>query len=145
MADTIGHPDHPAPRDTWRVPAGVLTVVVVFLAFLAFDDITTDNATGFPLEYSVLVGCGAWCAVLAARLARAGRFTLGAISIVALGAVAWGQRAIGPGTVPSLQAEYVATMAGMVWFFALALGLILQGILGRPAGASLDRVSERFQ
>jgi len=39
---------------------GVITLVVLLLVFAAFDDITTDNATALPVEYSLLIACGAW-------------------------------------------------------------------------------------
>jgi len=37
-----------------------VTIGLVVLAWLAVDDITTDNATGFRPEYTLLVVCGAW-------------------------------------------------------------------------------------
>ena len=32
----------------------VVTIAALLLVFAAFDDITTDNATSFPLEYTIL-------------------------------------------------------------------------------------------
>ena len=111
----------------------MLTLAVVVLAFLAFDDITTDSATRFPLEYFWLLGSSVWCLVIAVRLFRTGHRVLGTVSLLALGGAAWGGRAIGARDVPGLQPEYVATLAGVIWFFVLSVILVLLGIRGNRA------------
>jgi hypothetical protein len=61
---------------------GAVTLAMVILAFLAFDDITTDNATTFTVEYSCLLACAIWCLVLVIRLAGTRHFVLGGASAV---------------------------------------------------------------
>jgi hypothetical protein len=115
------------PRSELQFPAGVGTLFAVLLAFLAFDDITTDNATGFYLEYAILAGCCAWCLLVILGLLNSKRRILAAVSAVVLAAALWGQRAIGPGTVPSWRPEYVATVSAVAWFLLLSLMLIALG------------------
>ncbi len=50
----------------WR---GLVSLVFLVLAWLALDDITTDDSTGrFLPEYSMLAVCGIWFATVAAWL-----------------------------------------------------------------------------
>jgi hypothetical protein len=105
----------------------VITMGAILLAYAAFDDITTDNGTTLTVEYAALALCGAWALGVAVRLLRDGWITLGAISLVALAAGAWGQRAIGPGTAPSSEWHYVATAAAVAWFLVLSLVLLVIG------------------
>ena len=98
----------------------VLTAVAVVVALLALDDITTDTATSFPLERLALAGCALWCVIVACRLVWQGRRRLGAASLGVVAACALAQRAIGPGTVPGLQVEYLVMVGGVMWFAALA-------------------------
>jgi hypothetical protein len=122
-------------RDFVRV--GVVTLAVVALAFAAFDDITTDNATRFPLEYSMLSAGGAWCLIVIVRLARASHRALAVVSLIVLGAAVWGAPALGDRTLSGLAPRYLATLAGLTWFFALAVVLILSGLRGsRPRSAA---------
>ena len=54
---------------TWRgvrMAQGVITLGMVVLAFLAFDDITTDNATSFTFEYAFLLVIAIWSLILGA-------------------------------------------------------------------------------
>jgi hypothetical protein len=74
-------------------------MAALLLVFAAFDDITTDRATSFPLEYTTLVAVAVWLLFIAVRLMRHGYGVLGAISLVALASAVWGQRAVGPGVV----------------------------------------------
>lgn len=104
----------------------VLTLVAVVLAFAALDDITTDTDSSFTFERLGLAACGVWLGSVSWRLLRGGREWLGAVSAVLLVAAAAAQPAIGPGTQP-FRFEYLATVAGLVWFLALA------GILARFA------------
>jgi hypothetical protein len=64
----------------WR---GVLSILLLVLAWLALDDITTDNATTFVLEYSILVVCGVWFTGVAVWLLARRRPALG-IHVVAV-------------------------------------------------------------
>lgn len=108
----------------WLADA-VITMAAVLLAYAAFDDITTDNATSFTFEYAGLAVCGAWLLVLALRLIREGRLALGGISLLALAGAVWGQRAIGPGTVPSVGPHYLATVGAFGWFAVLSVILLV--------------------
>ena len=109
-----------------------ITIAAVLLAFAAFDDITTDKDTSFTAEYSGLILCGAWLAVLAVRLLRGRQLVLGSVSLLALAGAIWGQGAIGPGTVPSTDLHYLATVGAFAWFAALSSGLLLQGWRPHP-------------
>jgi hypothetical protein len=48
----------------------VVTIAALLLGFAAFDDITTDNATSFPLEYTTLTAAAIWLLFIAVRLMR---------------------------------------------------------------------------
>jgi len=111
------------PRDV------VVTIAALLLVFAAFDDITTDNATSFPLEYGILTASAVWLLFIAVRLMRHGHGLLGGISLLALASAVWGQRAVGPGVVWDRRAagfkpEYVAVMTAYGWFCALSLAMV---------------------
>jgi len=127
------------PSDAVLIVDGFVTLAFIVLAWLAFDDITTDNATSFPVEYTCLLACAIWCLVVAVRLATKGRFILGTASALALVAAVWGQRSIGSGTVPSWQPQYVATVAAIIWFLSLAAVLIVLGFRTNRAGGPVAR------
>ncbi len=127
------------PSNAVLIVDGLVTFAFVVLAWLAFDDITTDSATSFTVEYTCLAACAIWCLVAAVRLAAKGHFILGAASALALGAAVWGQRSIGPGTVPSWQPQYVATVAAVVWYLSLAVVLVVLGFRANRAGSPVTR------
>lgn len=106
---------------------GTITFVVLLLVFAAFDDITTDNATAFPVEYSILVACAAWLLFVAWGLLRNRHRFFGGMSVLAVAAAVWAQRAIGPGSVPGLWPEYVVITGTYLWFCALSLTLLWLG------------------
>lgn len=97
-----------------------ITLVALLLVFAAFDDITTDNATTFRVEYTFLVGCAGWLLFVAWSLIRGGHRALGFASLVALASAVWAQHAIGPGMVRGLRPEYIVMTAAYFWFWALA-------------------------
>jgi hypothetical protein len=107
---------------------GVVTGAAVILAFGAFDDITTDNATSFEVEYSCLVLCLIWMAALIARLAKRGLNLLALLCAMLVLAILWGQRQIGPGTTASWQLEYVLATTAIIGIFLVACGLIVKGL-----------------
>jgi hypothetical protein len=127
MAETLVQARTGPQSGPHLIVGGFATLAVFMLAFLAFDDITTDNATAFPLEYSCLLLCAAWCLFVAVRLMRRGNRLLGILSLMALIAAVWGQREIGPGTIPSWQPEYVAPAAGLLWLLPLSAVLVVMG------------------
>ena len=121
------------PRDA------VVTIAVLLLVFAAFDDITTDNATSFPLEYTILVASAIWLLYIAVGLIRHGHGLLGGISLLALASAVWGQRAVGPGVVWGQRAagfkpEYVAVMIAYGWFCALSLAMLWRARRESPGG-----------
>lgn len=54
-------------KPSWR---GIVTGVAIILALLALDDITTDNASSFALEWAMVAGCVAWLAYMVLRMLR---------------------------------------------------------------------------
>lgn len=127
---TYGHRAGPSPRQLLRDAA--VTLAAVLLAFAAFDDITTDRATTFTVEWVALAVCGVWLLSVSWRLLRSEHRWLGAISVVALVAAVGAGSTIRPGTGP-FQIEYLTTIAGLLWF----LGLV--GILTGQAWRRSDR------
>ena len=108
-------------RDTAsrRLPReAVVTIAALLLVFAAFDDITTDRATSFPLEYTTLIASAVWLLFIAGRVMRHGHGLLGGISLLVLAGAGWGQRAAG------LKPEYVAVMTAYGWFCALSLAML---------------------
>ena len=69
----------------WLFLGGV-TLAAMALAWLALDDITTDNATRFPAEYSMLAVAGAWLLFIAWQLWRSGSRANSMLTIASLAA-----------------------------------------------------------
>jgi hypothetical protein len=113
----------------------LITLLVCWFVFAAFDDITTDNATDFTFEYKVLLVCTIWLAFLAAWLIWRRHVTLGALSLAALAAGLWGQRAIGPGITPGFWPGYLLTTGALLWFLVLSLILLALGCRAVLKGA----------
>jgi peptidoglycan/LPS O-acetylase OafA/YrhL len=109
-----------------------ITLATVLLAYAAFDDITTDNATTFTFEWVALAACAVWLLVVCWRLLRSEHRWLGAISVVVLIAAAGAGSTIRPGTGP-FEIEYLTTIAGLLWFLALV------GILAGQAWRRADQ------
>ena len=100
----------------------VLTVTAVMIAFAAFDDITTDTDTNFTFEWLGLGVCATWLLIVSWRLLRGGHRWLGSVSVIVLVVTVGAASTIRPGTSP-FRVEYLATIAGLVWF--LGVGGIL--------------------
>ena len=98
----------------------VITVVVLVLIYAAFDDITTDDATTFRVEYTCLIVSAGWLLFFASSLIRGGHRTLGVASLVALAGALWAQRAIGPRMPAGLRPEHIVLIAAYLWFWVLA-------------------------
>jgi len=64
---------------------GAVSLIVMLLSWLALDDITTDNANQFPLEYTILVSAGIWFAALGVSLVAKRHSFVGVSSLVAVG------------------------------------------------------------
>jgi hypothetical protein len=127
-------PDTYGTRGVAFLRDGAITAVALLLVFAAFDDITTDNATAFPVEYTFLVVCAAWLLVVALRLLHARHRALGGVSILGVAAGLWAQRGIGPGIVPGLWPEYVVMAAAYIWFWGIALAMLWLGYRTRRQG-----------
>jgi hypothetical protein len=96
----------------------VLTVTAVMIAFAAFDDITTDTAATFTFEWLGLGVCATWLLIVSWRLLRGEHRWLGSVSVIVLVVAVGAASTIRPGTGP-FRVEYLATMAGLVWFLGL--------------------------
>lgn len=111
---------------TYLVYGGV-TFAAVLASYAAFDDITTDDATSFTIEYVVLALSTVWCLGVASKLMGGGHFALGLASALVVVAALWGRTSIQPGTVPSWEPQYVATVFALGWFFLLSVYLLTLG------------------
>lgn len=100
----------------------VLTFTAVLIAFAAIDDITTDTATTFTVEWLGLGLCAAGLLMVSLRVVRSNHRWLGLVSVIALAVAVSAGSTIRPGTDP-FRVEYLATIAGLIWF--LGLGGIL--------------------
>jgi hypothetical protein len=118
-----------------------VTVVLVLFAWLALDDITTDNSTGFKPEYRLLTVCGAWCLLVAFDLLKQGYRWLGVTSVVAIASVVWvasdGLGHVRDGGWTVFWPEYAVVLVAWLWFMALAVVLVALG--RREAGDAVTR------
>jgi hypothetical protein len=64
---------------------GAVSLIVLLLSWLALDDITTDSANQFPLEYTILLSAGTWFTALGVSLLAKRRSFAGVSSLVAVG------------------------------------------------------------
>lgn len=114
----------------WR---GALSITVLVLSWLALDDITTDTADAFPVEYSMLVLSAVWFAVLGAWLVVHGHARAGGISLlaVALGVVAFWS--LPHHHQPPSAVNYLGYFT-LAWFAGISLWL-LRGPLGLGVSA----------
>ena len=129
-------------RDLRRAGAfsteAAVTIALVVLAWLALDDITTDNSTGFKPEYTLLAAGGAWCLFLAYDLLKQGYRRLGTTSMVAVASAVWvasdglGHKRDGGWSV--FWPEYTVMLVAWLWFLALAIVLIALGRRVMPTG-----------
>ena len=74
-------------RGSWLVPGGI-TLAAMAAAMLALDDITTDDALQFPVEYRILAVCAVWLLCVAWPLWRAGSRRNAALILASLSVAA---------------------------------------------------------
>jgi hypothetical protein len=126
------------PRAGAFFARAAVTIGLVVLAWLALDDITTDNSTGFRPEYTLLAVCGAWCLFLAYDLLKQGYRRVGTTSIVAVASAAWvasdglGHKRDGGWSV--FWPDYTVMLVAWLWFLAIAIVLIARGWRVMPTG-----------
>jgi hypothetical protein len=113
----------------------VVTMAVIFMAYAALDDITTDSAVSFPVERTALVLCVLWFSMVAWRLWQHGHRVLGAVSFGFVTIAAMIQPWIGRGMAPTPYA-YLATFGTLAWFLFVAGALALFAWQPRPRHAS---------
>ena len=115
---------------------GVLSLGVLLMTWLAGDDITTDNAGTFRVEYTMLVLAAAWFAALGVALVRRGRVVAGVASLAAVGlgvAACWDlPHHYQP---PSLvnRVGYVV----LLWFLGLAIRLVARPLPAASPGSDV--------
>ena len=131
-----------AGTDRLFLSHALISFVALLLVLAAFDDITTDNATQFTVEYALLAACAIWFAFVAVRLTRLGHRTLGMLSVLALLGALWGQRGIRPGITPGLWPEYLVTTGAFLWFLLLVAILAWLGWRGAARGAISHQPSD---
>lgn len=104
----------------WR---GVVSILLLVLAWLALDDITTDNATTFEFEYTMLVWCGVWFTSVAIWLLVRRRPVLGIASLVAVALAVVAFWSLPHHYAPAAPVNYLGAVS-LVWFLALAIWLV---------------------
>jgi hypothetical protein len=129
------------PARAGLVVEASLTLVAMLFAFLALDDITTDNATtGFVPEYTLLGIAGAWLLIFVVRLGRKHRFVPAAVSLLLLVAAAWvaangiGHKNAGGWSV--FWPDYSVITTAWLWFTAISVRLPQAFRGAGPADAS---------
>jgi hypothetical protein len=140
MATAIGDDGRVTParsKGKW-LALGAVTLATMALASLALHDVTTDNATQFPAEYSLLAVSGAWLLLVAWQLWPSGSRLNAAIFVVSVVSAAWlsrggiGHLRDGGWSVFWLQ-YLVLTWA---WIHGIVVGILMirRGLRGTGAG-----------
>ncbi len=112
---------------------GIVSVLLIVLAWLALDDITTDNATGgFVPEYSVLEMCGAWFTAVAAWLFFRRRRLTGVTSLLAVGVAVLAFWSLPHHYAPASPVNYLGLLS-IAWFLGLAIWLIRARFVHPPS------------
>lgn len=112
-----------SPADGLRRDA-VITLIVAFLAFLAYDDITTGRESSFVTEQIFLTGAAIWCVGVAWRLLRRGRIALAIGSFAAVGLAAVAQPWLGSVTEPGSPIAHAIALGSIAWFVILCGALL---------------------
>jgi hypothetical protein len=99
-------------------------MVVIVLVFAAFDDITTDNATSFPVEYTLVAIAGLWFLFVSVRLLLLHQRVLGTISLVDLCVAARALPGLRPSVTAGLWSQYIVTLVAYLWFVGLSIAFL---------------------
>ena len=108
---------------------GIVSILLVVVAWLALDDITTNNATTFIVEYSLLVICGAWFAAVAIWLLARRWVMAGIVSLAALSLAVVAFRPLPHHYAPASPVNYLGLFS-LAWFLGLSVWMA-----ARRAGA----------
>ena len=60
MNPDLQYRTHPDSNPGMLIIGGFITLAAVLIAYAAFDDITTDDAATFTVEYVILIFCTSW-------------------------------------------------------------------------------------
>jgi hypothetical protein len=103
---------------------GILSFPLLVLAWLALDDITTDDAAGaFIPEYSMLVLCGIWFTGVAIWLLIRGRLMIGIASLLAVALAVLASWSLPHHYAPASPVNYLG-LVSLLWFVALSIWLV---------------------
>jgi hypothetical protein len=102
---------------------GVVSIVLLVLVWLALDDITTDNAAEFNVEYAILVVCGAWLAAVAFRLIARRRALAGIVSLAAIALAVLAFWSLPHHYAPVSPVNYLGLLS-LAWFLGLAVWMV---------------------
>lgn len=102
---------------------GAISLIVLLLSWLALDDITTDNANEFPLEYTILVLAGIWFIALGVSLIAKRHAYAGISSLVAVGLGVVAFWSLPHHYQPPSPVNYLG-YAPLAWFVGLTVWLL---------------------
>jgi hypothetical protein len=103
--------------------AGGISIIALLCAWLALDDITTDNATEFNVEYSLLLICGVWFAGVSVWLLVRGRLVLGIVSLLAVALAVVAFWSLPHHYAPASLVNYLGLLT-LAWFLGLAVWMV---------------------
>ncbi|MFB3853541.1 MAG: hypothetical protein ACE148_06910 [Vicinamibacterales bacterium] len=102
---------------------GAISVLFWLLSWAALDDITTDNATTFEVEYAFLVLAGVWFAAVGVWLIAAGRRFTGVFSLVAVALAFVAFRSL-PHHYGTMSVVNQLGFVPLLWFLGLAMWML---------------------
>ena len=106
---------------------GFITLAAVLMAYAAFDDITTDDAATFTVEYIILIFCTSWILFVSIILLIKRKLIIGTASFAVLAVVIWGQQTIGPATIAGFKTGHIAMLTSLGWFFCISIFMLIAG------------------
>jgi len=109
---------------------GAVSFIVLLLSWLALDDITTDNANTFPLEYTILVLAGMWFVALSVSLVAKRRYLLAVFSLMAVGLGVVAFWALPHHYQPPSPINYLGYVP-LAWFVGLTVWLLAARVQAR--------------